>query len=179
MLIDNLVASEISLALAQSFYNKLNQQHFEGKLPPCQLELSRRLVRTAGKIWPKVRLIRLSLPYHEQYGLTELSNTILHEMIHLWLYEQGLPSGHTDRFRQKLAEVGLGERIRALPVPPRPYRYLYRCPTCRREIQTRRKINSSCGECDTVYNPRHKFKLVSQLNSEKTTRDKPAAYRGQ
>jgi predicted SprT family Zn-dependent metalloprotease len=110
--------------------------------------------------------MRLSVSYHEHYGPEELRNTILHEMIHLWLYEQKLPSGHTPLFRQKLEEVGLGGRVRALPVPPRPYKYLYSCPTCRRELRTRRKINSSCGHCDTVYNPRHKFKLVRLLEEE-------------
>ena len=152
--------SAITSALVERLYDSLNWQHFGGALPACRLELSRRLVRTAGKVWPRLRLIRLSLPYHERYGLEELSNTLLHEMIHLWLHEQGLPSGHTDRFRQKLREVGLPDRLRALPVPPRPYRYLYHCPNCRQELKTRRKINSSCGLCDKTYNPNFKFKLV-------------------
>lgn len=153
----------INLELAETLYASLNRQHFEDKLPPCKLELSRRLVRTAGKIWPRSRLMRLSLPYHEQYGPAELANTILHEMVHLWLHEQGLPSGHTARFRQKMTEVGLPNRVQALPVPPRPYRYLYHCPTCQLEVKTRRKINSSCGKCDTRYNPRHHFKLRAEL----------------
>ncbi|HEX2912552.1 MAG TPA: SprT-like domain-containing protein [Chloroflexia bacterium] len=153
----------ITQELIEKLYNSLNLQHFGGTLPACRLELSRRLVRTAGKIWPRARLIRLSVTYHERYGQEELSNTILHEMIHLWLYEQGLPSGHTERFREKLAEVGLEGRVRALPVPPRPYRYLYRCPTCSQEFKTRRKINSSCGKCDSKYNPHHRFKLVKHL----------------
>jgi len=157
---------EINLKLAYDFYQELNLFYFENKLPTCQLELSTRLTRTAGKIWPKSRLMRLSLPYHQHYGSQELRNTILHEMIHLWLFEQKLPSGHTNRFRQKSEEVGLGERINALPIPPRPYKYIYACPTCCYEIRTRRKINSSCGRCDKIYNPRHKFKLVRHLEGE-------------
>jgi predicted SprT family Zn-dependent metalloprotease len=153
----------ITQTLAEELYAELNQHHFRGSLPACRIELSARLTRTAGKIWPRTRLIRLSRSYHELYGATELSNTILHEMIHLWLHEQNLPSGHTPLFRQKLKEVGLDNRLKALPVPPRPYRYLYRCPTCRYEIQTRRKINSSCGQCDRIYNPRYRFKLIEQL----------------
>lgn len=156
----------INLEMAGDLYISLNQQHFGGSLPGCRIELSARLTRTAGKIWPRTRLIRLSRSYHELYGPAELSNTILHEMIHLWLFEQSLPSGHTALFRQKLQEVGLDNRLKALPVPPRPYRYLYRCPTCRYEVQTRRKINSSCGHCDRVYNPRHRFKLVTQLGQQ-------------
>ena len=154
----------ISPELAAELYAGLNRQHFGGTLPGCRIEISARLTRTAGKIWPRTRLMRLSRSYHELYGQAELSNTILHEMIHLWLYEQSLPSGHTPLFRQKLQEVGLDNRLRALPVPPRPYRYLYRCPTCRYEVQTRRKISSSCGHCDRVYNPRHRFKLVKDLS---------------
>lgn len=155
----------ITQELADQLYASLNTQHFEGSLPACRIEISARLSRTAGKIWPRTRLMRLSRSYHELYGPAELSNTILHEMIHLWLHEQSLPSGHTPRFRQKLQEVGLDDRLRALPVPPRPFRYLYRCPTCRYEVQTRRKINSSCGRCDHVYNPRHRFKLVKEFDS--------------
>jgi predicted SprT family Zn-dependent metalloprotease len=156
----------INLETAQRFYKELNTRFFENKLPNCRLELSNRLTRTAGKIWPKLRLMRLSLPYHQRYGPDELRNTILHEMIHLWLYEQKLPSGHTPLFRRKLIEVGLPDRIRALPVPPRPYKYLYACPTCGYQVQTRRKINSSCGRCDKVYNPRHKFKLLKRLEQK-------------
>lgn len=168
------LSAPITTQLAQEFYNELNWQHFEGKLPGCRLEISARLTRTAGKIWPRLRLMRLSRSYHELYGTAELANTILHEMIHLWLHEQGLPSGHTALFRQKLRQVGLDDRLRALPVPPRPFRYLYRCPTCRTEVQTRRKINSSCGRCDRVYNPHHRFKLVRQLEPSfnETTRQR-------
>ncbi len=154
---------DITLELAQTYYRELNQRHFENSLPECRLELSRRLVRTAGKIWPRNRLMRLSLSYHERYGVDELANTILHEMVHLWLHEQGLPSGHTARFHTKLIEVGLPNRVRALPVPPRPYRYLYSCPTCRLEVPTRRKISSSCGRCDKIYNTHHRLRLIKGL----------------
>ncbi len=166
--VENRVASKekINLELAQNYYTELNERYFERKLPPCRLEISARLTRTAGKIWPKMRVMRLSLSYHRLYGPEELRNTILHEMIHLWLYEQKLPSGHTPLFRRKLEEVGLGGRVQALPVPPRPYKYVYSCPTCQREIFTRRKINSSCGQCDKVYNPRHKFKLLRRLEEQ-------------
>lgn len=143
---------KISLPEVEALYQKLNQEHFGGKLPLCHLELSRKLTRTAGKIWPRRHLIRISISYHEYYGLEELSNTILHEMVHLWLHEQGLPSGHTARFRQKLAEVGLHDRLKALPMPSRPYKYLYECPVCNAEFKTRRKINGSCGKCATSYN---------------------------
>jgi predicted SprT family Zn-dependent metalloprotease len=163
---DTRTEKTINLKLAHEFYYELNLRYFEGMLPDCQIELSKRLTRTAGKIWPKSRLIRLSLSYHQHYGPQEFRNTILHEMIHLWLFEQKLPSGHTDLFRRKSEEVGLGERIRALPVPPRPYKYIYSCPTCCHEIYTRRKINTSCGLCDTVYNPCHKFNLIRQLEEQ-------------
>lgn len=152
-----------NLKLAQSLYAQMNQLHFSGQLPGCQIEFSTRLVRTAGKIWPKQHLMRLSLPYHRHHGVAELGSTILHEMIHLWLHEQGLPSGHTPLFRQKLVEVGMSNRVHALPMPARPYKYLYACPTCHEEIKTRRLINSSCGKCDKVYNPRHRFYLLQKL----------------
>lgn len=150
----------VTLSVATELYHRLNATHFEGKLPLCKLELSRRLTRTAGKIWPHRKLMRLSLPYHEYYGPEELANTILHEMIHLWLHEQGLPSGHTALFRQKLNAVGLGDRLKALPVPSRPYKYVYRCPGCALEVKTRRKIAGSCGKCDSSYNPA--FVLILQ-----------------
>jgi predicted SprT family Zn-dependent metalloprotease len=153
----------LTLEQAQHLYTELNQIHFANTLPACAIELSHRLTRTAGKIWPRAKLMRLSIPYHSHYGIEELKHTILHEMVHLWLHEQGLPNGHTPLFRQKLSELGSLERVHALPMPACPYRYLYRCPTCAYEIRTRRRISSSCGKCDTSYNPRHCFRLVQKL----------------
>lgn len=157
----------ITIDQVYSLYDELNQLHFKAELPACKLELSSRLTSTAGKIWPKERLMRLSLPYHQRYGLEELKNTILHEQIHLWLHEKNLPSGHTATFRQKLEEVGLADRLHALQMPRRPYKYVYICPTCKRQIQTRRRIKSSCGKCDTVFNPKHHFRLLKKLDKEK------------
>ncbi len=156
---------QITLELADRLYKQLNGQHFGGQLPLCTLELSSRLTRTAGKIWPKQRRLRLSLTYHQRYGSEELANTILHEMVHLWLHEQGLSSGHTPLFRQKMTELGLPERIHALPMPLAPYKYIYACPTCHREVKTRRQIRSSCGRCDKEYNPRHRLRLVKKLTT--------------
>ena len=159
-----IASAQITLELAYRLYDQLNGQHFGGQLPVCTIELSSRLIRTAGKIWPKQRRLRLSLAYHQRYGLEELANTILHEMVHLWLHEQGLASGHTPLFRQKMAELGLSNRIHALPMPPSPYKYVYVCPTCLRETNTRRQIRSSCGCCDKKYNPQHRLRLVKKLN---------------
>ena len=170
---NNTESAIINLTLVNDIYRQLNSLHFDDQLPECKIELSTRLKRTAGKIWPKQRLIRLSIPYHNHYGLTEINNTLLHEMIHLWLYLQGLPSGHTPVFRQKLAELGIPDRIHALPMPPSPYKYLYSCPTCHREIQTHKRINSSCGKCDKVYNPKHQFFLLKEINFSQRSSKSP------
>lgn len=156
-------STQITLELAHHLYEQLNGQHFGSQLPLCTLELSSRLTRTAGKIWPKQRRLRLSIIYHQRYGSEELANTILHEMVHLWLHEQGLSSGHTPLFRRKMTELGLSERIHALPMPPTPYKYVYTCPTCHCEIKTCHQIRSSCGRCDKVYNSLYRLRLIKKL----------------
>ena len=36
----------------------------------------------------------------------ELPETIAHELVHIYLSENGRPNGHTDQFRQKMNELG-------------------------------------------------------------------------
>lgn len=157
-------------ALTQTLYAELNRRHFDGILPPCTIAFSDRMTRTAG--WVRYRDLRmqLSIPYVRRYGYEELINTLTHEMIHVWLSVRGRPRGHTKEFRAKLVACGLENRIHALPMPPKGARYLYVCPGCHRERYARRKLRSSCGHCDRVYNPKFRFQLRAVLDGSSPRR---------
>lgn len=133
-------------------------------LPACAIEFSARMTRTAGWVRYQDLRIQVSIPYVRRHGLDELVTTLIHEMVHLWLHVRGRPRGHTKEFRAKLVACGLENRIHALPMPPTGARYLYVCPGCRRERYARRKLRSSCGHCDRVYNPTFRFQLQAVLD---------------
>ncbi len=73
-------------------------------------------------------------------------DTMLHEMIHLQLWHEGKPFGHTDEFHRIMKRVGAK---RFNPVPKiRPYKHWYECPGCRVRVPARRRIdNSACMSC--------------------------------
>src|SRR5690606_27451606 len=91
-----------------SLYQQLNADCFFNVLPPCRVEWSRRLTRTAGNIDVRARRIKLSVPLlveafigNSLFGVEYMVCGVLctsseeavreilkHEMIHLWLHEQ-------------------------------------------------------------------------------------------
>jgi len=149
---------------AQGLYAELNKRYFDGALPPCTIVFSGRMTRTAGWVRYRDLHMQLSMPYARRHGYRELVNTLIHEMIHVWLSVRGRPRGHTKEFRAKLVACGLEDRIHALPMPPARSRYLYVCPGCNRERYTLRKLRSSCGHCDRVFNPNFRFQLRAVLD---------------
>ena len=44
---------------------------------------------------------------HLRHGWAEVERTVLHEMVHQWQAESGLPVDHGTRFRRKAREVGI------------------------------------------------------------------------
>lgn len=155
-------------------YDELNQKYFEGTLPACRIEWSRRLTRAAGNIDVRRRLIKLSMPllvdafrreslFAPEFSVCgvpcddpahALEEILKHEMIHLWLHERGLPSGHTPEFRAKARAIGQ-PRIRhgiALPIPKSGW--IYACPICRAEFTRRRRYGRAvaCAQCCKQWN---------------------------
>lgn len=157
-----------------TLYDELNTTCFENELPPSQVQWSRQLTRTAGNIDVRRRVIKLSVPllvdayttnslFSPEYlvcgvvcgSSAEAVREILkHEMIHLWLHVQGLPSGHTAAFRAKARAIGQPRTRHGIALPTPRHGWLYTCPVCRNEFPRRRRYGRSvaCAECCNRFN---------------------------
>ncbi len=169
----------------ESIFHELNQAHFGGHLPLPRLCWNDRLSSTAGRFTPgsrnplrprkpeiEVASYLLDVPDGEQH----VSDTVLHEMIHFYLWAAGKPYGHTEEFHRIMKRVGAK---RFNPVPKtRPYKHLYECPGCRRKIPARRRIApSACLDCCNKhsggrYDRRFRLELIS---SDGISLEAPAA----
>jgi hypothetical protein len=158
----------------RSLYDELNADCFDGVLPPCRIQWSRQLTRTAGNIDVRRRLIKLSVPLLQDAfrseslfgvehivcgvvcsGPDEAAREILkHEMIHLWLHEQGLPSGHTPAFRAKARSIGQSRTRHNIALPPPRSGWIYACATCGDSFTRRRRYGKpvACARCCKRFN---------------------------
>jgi predicted SprT family Zn-dependent metalloprotease len=134
-----------------------NIEHFGDVCPPVKITVNARLRSVAGRIFPAQRLIELN-PHRLRQLPESRPETVFHELIHLWLYTQGLPSGHGPAFRAKMAERGhdhsryghegdVNHLRHAYPGSSR--RVVYRCPGCQTEFQVRRRYGRPmlCRRC--------------------------------
>jgi hypothetical protein len=113
--------------------------------------------------------------------------TVAHELIHLRDRVQGQPRRHRchgndaisldealitgrdpEALRVQLREET--DRREAALRSVRPYRYLYRCPNCEKEYYRVRKYGraTSCGRCDSRFNPNFELRLESTLGGSET-----------
>ena len=86
-------------------FDHLNRFYFDNELKSVTFRLSKRMSSTYGHISPKKRLITISAPYMEKVDWKTLQKTLIHEMIHLWLYQKKKPWGHTKEFKNKLKSI--------------------------------------------------------------------------
>lgn len=154
-----------------ALYDELNDRYFDRILPPCELKWSRRLTRAAGTIRCERRLITLSVPllvepYREVGAAFEicgvtcasfeeaLREILKHEMIHLWLYVQKLPHGHTPAFRAKARAIGQPRTRHNIALPPPTSGWVYRCAACASELHRRRRFSRpvACAACCKTHN---------------------------
>lgn len=110
--------------------------------------------------------------------------TVAHELIHLRDRVQGQPRRHRchgndaialdealitgrdpEALRVQLREET--ERREAALRAARPYRYLYRCPHCAKEYYRVRRYTrpTSCGKCDSRFNPNFELRLEMTLQT--------------
>jgi hypothetical protein len=109
---------EQSDALQQA-YSWINNELFEGKLPPAMLVLSRnsnilggyftpnRWFDEEGKAIPEIAINANSL---KQAGIVRAMIILCHEMVHLWQYVEGSPSRagyHNQEWSDKALSIGL------------------------------------------------------------------------
>jgi len=159
-------AQPYSLAKLQALYDELNDLSFDGILPPCEMKWSRRLTRAAGTIRCERRLVTLSVPLlvdpfvvpgaaFEICGVicdsyeSALREILKHEMIHLWLYVQKLPHGHTPAFRAKARAIGQPRTRHNIALPPPMSGWIYSCSFCPSELHRRRRFSRpvACASC--------------------------------
>lgn len=136
-------------------FQELNEQHFGGELPLPSLAWNPRLSTTAGRFcpgsrrafFPRAPKIEVASYLRELAdGQDHVRDTILHEMIHFYLWHHEKPYGHTPEFHRIMKRVG-AQRFN--PVPKvRPVKYWYECPNCRKKIPARRKMERyACATC--------------------------------
>lgn len=137
-------------------FEKLNLAHFGGKLQ-ATLAWSGHMRVIAGNCDWRRRTIRLSRLYHKAYP-QHMEATMLHEMLHLHLQR-----GHDAVFQQTAAALGVPLHAPGI-APRRPFKYIYACPQCDRQIKRRRKGNWACAVCGQgVYKPEYRLRLIAHL----------------
>ena len=148
-----------------ALYQALNREFFDDELPPCSIKWSRRLTRAAGNIRVQTRLITLSLPLlcdvwkpdgaFEVCGVrcaspeAAVREILKHEMIHLWLFEHGLPCGHTREFRVKARQIGQPKTRHGIELPAPKSGWVYECALCGAQVFRRRRFGRrvACARC--------------------------------
>lgn len=152
-------------------FQEINRESFGGMLPAPHLTWNPRLRTSAGRFRPgrrshhpiKAEIEIATYLADEVDAFEHIRNTLAHEMIHYWLWYRRRPYGHTAEFHQKMQEFG---DIRYNPVPrQRPYKYIYTCPGCSREVPARKRLGTvACRACcdehtDGKYHPRFKMDM--------------------
>ena len=91
---------------------ELNREHFQGQLPGIPIRLSRRMRTRLGEVTLDDRTgrpveIALSRRHVVRDLWSEVRQTLLHELVHLWQADVGLTVDHGPAFRRKAREVGI------------------------------------------------------------------------
>jgi hypothetical protein len=98
------------------WHTRLNGERFGARLATIPIRVSRRMVRRLGHYAPGVEgggaEIAISARHVRREGFASAVETLLHEMVHQWQHEQGLPIDHGLEFRRKCREVGAVPRAK-------------------------------------------------------------------
>jgi hypothetical protein len=99
------------VARLRRLHAELNQRHFRGRLATPRFRLSGRMRSRLAE----VTLCRagdgaVEIGFNRRHvrrdGWGEVTRTLLHEMVHQWQVESGLPLDHGREFRRKARDVG-------------------------------------------------------------------------
>jgi SprT-like family len=93
-------------------HRTLNLRHFHGALREVPIRLSGRMKTRLGELAADrdsglPTQIGISRRHIARHGWAEVEHTLLHEMVHQWQAESGLPVDHGPSFRAKAREVGV------------------------------------------------------------------------
>lgn len=97
-------------------HQHLNVRWFDGALKPIAIRLSGRMRRRLGHYEPASQgspAIVISRRHLGRDGWARVEGTLLHEMVHQWQDETGLPLDHGRDFRRKARAVGIEPRAAA------------------------------------------------------------------
>lgn len=159
--------------------------HFRELLPTPKLTWNSRLSSTAGRFCPGSRRLfgqtsaQIEVATYLRDlpdGVMHVRDTVLHEMIHYFLWHQKRPHGHTSEFHQIMKKVG-AKRYNTVP-KVRPIKHWYECPSCRNRIPARRRMGlSACANCCEKFNrgkyhDQFRLRLVDE-NSQPATLPNP------
>ncbi|HVX41210.1 MAG TPA: SprT-like domain-containing protein [Gemmatimonadaceae bacterium] len=93
------------------WHARYNAEHFGGALKPVPVRVSRRMKSRLGHYTAATKdgpaEIAISWRHLRRHGWTEALHTLLHEMVHQWQDETGIPIDHGARFRAKARDVGI------------------------------------------------------------------------
>ena len=101
-------------------YDRLNREHFSGALTCLPIRLSGRMRTRLGELTVDLRTgapleIAISRRHIARHRWIEVQHTLLHEMVHQWQAETGLPVDHGPTFREKAREVGVAPTAKRMP----------------------------------------------------------------
>ena len=96
----------------EASHRELNAQHFGGALSHIPIRLSGRMRSRLGELAVDLETgrpneIAISRRHIARHPWPEVAHTLLHEMVHQWQAEAGLPVDHRRTFRRKAREVGV------------------------------------------------------------------------
>jgi SprT-like family len=122
------------IARLDRHHAELNARHFGGALGPVAIRLSDRMHTRLGHYAPATAAepahIAISRRHLRRHGWSAALETLLHEMIHQWQSERGLPLDHRRPFRDMARRLGIpavAERraptpeTRSAPSPLHPF----------------------------------------------------------
>ncbi len=98
------------VARLQALHAQLNQDRFAGSLREIPVRVSRRMKSRLGHYVPASQSAHVEIVISRRHvrrdGWADVTDTLLHEMVHQWQDESGLPVDHRAVFRRKAREVG-------------------------------------------------------------------------
>ena len=114
----------------EELHRELNRRHFDGTLGAIRLRISNRMKRRLGELAVdggsgRPLEIALSRRHIRRHPWTEVEHTMLHEMVHQWQAENGLPVDHRSHFRRKAREVGVLPQAKRAIAPAADARLMF------------------------------------------------------
>lgn len=105
------------IAKLRAAHERLNAAHFGGALSEIPIRISGRMRRRLGEVSLQRETGALEEMAFNRHHLrrdpwAEVEQTLLHEMVHQWQAETGLPVDHGAGFRRKAREVGIVPRAK-------------------------------------------------------------------